>query len=164
KTVEPTYLDLHLNIGVAYLHQGDTIRAVQAFRTEIEHHPSNAKAHNNLGIIAQQNRRINDALEYYRTALELSPNFEDARRNIVQLYLSRGDQAFQAGELSQAEADYRATVGLSLNDPRPWHRLALLMATLGRIEEAKVYLNKSLEIDPNYRPARELMRVSPFRE
>ena len=55
--------------------------------------PENADAHNNRGIVLQEQGRLEAALDSYRRALELDPSHADAHVNIGRLLHETGDLA-----------------------------------------------------------------------
>ena len=162
--LDPAYPDLHLNMGVGMMQEGDTIGAKQQFLIELDNHSKNTKACNNLGIIAESEDSLDQAEQFYRRAIDRFHYNSDARVNLGNLLIRKGDNYFQEEELKLSEREYRDAMILLPGDPKPVYRLALVTATMGNIKEAKSYLEKSLELDPDYPPAKLLTDQPPFNQ
>ena len=159
--INPDYPELNLNTGVALLTSGDTLLAEEAFMKELENNPVCAKAENNLGVIYESRGDIDQAQVHYLRAYHYHSELEDARINALRILLKKGDIQFQAGDLFQAERDYRKAGELSKSDPRPYYRLAIIEVSCGDLGAAVEQLHKALEINPEYQPAREMLGRIP---
>ena len=156
--LNPDYPELHLNIGVALLAVGDTLQAEDEFQQELRINPSCAKAINNLGVIVESRGELEYARNCYLKALSIDPEMEDAIVNGGRVLLKMGDDLFQAGDLSGAETYYEEASELLNNDPRPICRLAITAASRGDLEHAVQLLYYALELDPEYKPAMDLLK------
>ncbi len=65
-----------------------------------------------------------------------------------------GVQALRAKEYDRAVQAFRRAVALLPNTPRAWGNLGLALALKGEYEDAEAALQKALEIQPDYEPAR----------
>ncbi len=155
---QPGFPQVYLNIGVAYLSTGDTLKAESAFQKQIEYDPQNYKALNNLGAIHERKGELDKAEKFYRDAVSINPYFNDAVGNLSQIYLKKGDSVFQDGNLKMAEEYYRQALNIKSINIGGWMRLAILNAARGNTEQAGHYLDKIEERNPNYPPARSLRR------
>lgn len=83
------------NLGDVYLRQGDTDRAVAAFRKAVALDPDLAEAHNNLGVALSRQGDAADAEVAFRDAVRIAPEVASARVNygLLLLQLRRPDEA-----------------------------------------------------------------------
>ncbi len=80
--------------GLGLLHAGsDLARAVGYLREAALRAPTNADVRNDLGYALLHARRDDEALQELATAVELAPESEKARNNLLLLLLVRGDTA-----------------------------------------------------------------------
>src|SRR6185369_17639372 len=96
-------------------------------------------AHNNLGVVLKKQGQVEQAITYYRKAIELyreaskagnpEPAWEKAHRNL-------GDALVSQGHLDEAIAEYRVALGLKADDAETHHSLGLALSSRGRPEEA----------------------------
>ena len=82
--------------------------------------PERASAHNGIGWALQDEGRLVEASEHYRTALRLQPDFAAARMN-------QGGLAEEQGELAEAEAAFRSALSMQPAFALPLARLATLL-------------------------------------
>jgi len=157
-SLEPEYPKLHLNTGVALMSSGDTARAIVEFQSELSHYPNHGEARNNLAVIAEKKGDLQLARQLYLEASQMSTGLTEATDNLLRITLRIGDESFQKGNLDSAEAIYLNALELSINDPRPCYRLALLSATNGNYEKARDYARQSLSRNQGYEPARMLLQ------
>jgi type IV pilus assembly protein PilF len=93
--------DIHYNLGVQAQQGGNIQEALSEFQRAVEMDPDNADAQNALGILLHLSfHRHAEAIEHYQKALEVRPNFSEARTNLANVYLDQGqyDQAIKLYE------------------------------------------------------------------
>ncbi len=142
--LDPHFPELHLNYGAALMAVGDTTSAELQFRCELNNNPHSAKALNNLGVIAEGRGRIDEAQGFYQRAVETDPWLEDARINLCRFFIHQTKS--------------------SPNDPRPWLGLAVVAGLVYRWDDARRMLTEALQRDPNYAPARQLLKAIEGKE
>lgn len=79
----PYYENSYLNLGIAYLKQGNPDRAAIAFQDELDHNPRSAEAANNLGVVFLLRDQYDSARYYCRRALEEKPYYTEAAINLL---------------------------------------------------------------------------------
>jgi len=101
----------------------DLTRAVQL-------DPSNAEAHDDLGVVHAKNNRIQQAAQHFSTAIRLDPSYQKAYHNLAIIYHLTGQNS-KALEIVDAglmlDPDSRGTLMLK----------STILLTLGKTEEAK---------------------------
>ena len=95
-------------------------------------------AHNNLGVSYERQGKIDAAVEEYREALRIKPDYSDARGNLA----------------SALRARYEQTVSLHPDDPVAHYGLAASLRDLERSEEAIDQYEHALRLKPDYVDAR----------
>jgi Flp pilus assembly protein TadD len=82
----PTLAGPQINLGILLLVEEDMQGAEHAFRTALQHNPSNVVAYNQLGLLLRRLGRFSDAEQAYSQALLHDPDYLLAHRNIGILY------------------------------------------------------------------------------
>jgi len=81
----------NFGIGLTYLERGDNAKAQDIFqrlvKLEATFEPEHKHLFNEFGINLRKNRMLQESLEYYHRALELSPNDENLYMNIARVQL-----------------------------------------------------------------------------
>jgi Tfp pilus assembly protein PilF len=138
----------HLAIGADHLKEGRNALALREFLVAERYDPRNAEVQNALGeAYFAQSKRSQSALHYGR-ALELDPDYHEARLSFAVLHI-----------VEQRYAEAAAECRKLVDDPTfvgPWRALANLgFAELqqGHLVEARKQLNLALEYRKDYWPA-----------
>jgi tetratricopeptide (TPR) repeat protein len=93
--------EIHYNLGVQAQQAGNIQEALNEFQRAVDQDPDNADARNALGILLHISfRRPAEAIEHYEKALEVRPNFSEARTNLANVHLDQGryDEAIKLYE------------------------------------------------------------------
>jgi predicted CXXCH cytochrome family protein len=96
----------------------------------------------NLGNLATEQSRLDEAEASYRLALQRQPEFSAAYVNLADLYR-------QLGRETEAEQLLRAGLDRNPTDPGLVHALGLLLARSGRLDAALGMLRRATELNPN---------------
>jgi tetratricopeptide (TPR) repeat protein len=83
--------------GVGYFSKNDIVQAHQSFLEAYRIHPNHLHVLNNLATCDQLLNDRDKALDLYQKALQISPTFEPALRNLSAVYFNRGmyDEAYR---------------------------------------------------------------------
>lgn len=88
----------------AYLQSGNTDKFVSGLKEQLAKNPNDATNWYNLGVMqAKTPATVNDALESFKKAIELKPDFADAHQNLV--YTTIGDDATIVGQINALRKD-----------------------------------------------------------
>jgi protein O-mannosyl-transferase len=137
----------------------------------------NYTAENNLGyVLAAQGQTI-EAIECYKKALEIYPDYPEANNNLGMIYLDEGrlneaitnfQRAIEIkpdfaeahnnlgillasqGEIAEAIEHYQIAIKINPDFAETYNNLGILFASQGRFDEAIKHYQKALELDPNY--------------
>lgn len=112
--------------------------------------PTSPQNHNNLGDLYSRRGEFEKAVEEFKTAIALLPNYGDAYHNLANTYL-------QMNKIDLAIENYQKALEYN---PRLWQshqNLAAIFYQTGQPDLAKEHLKKVLEIDPTNQRIRELL-------
>jgi len=96
----------------------------------------------NLGVDCAQKGQVNEAMAHYQKALEINPNYIDARNNL-------GIALFQKGQVDEAILQYKKVLENDPNSEFAHHNLGTALLQKGQVDEAMAEYQKALEINPN---------------
>jgi TolB-like protein/tetratricopeptide (TPR) repeat protein/DNA-binding winged helix-turn-helix (wHTH) protein len=148
------------NLGAARMTAGDLDGAAKAFERSTKIEPSRG-AYSNLGTLYYALGRLEEAAAMYTRAIEIAP--ED-----FQLYGSRGDAKwFLPKGREQAVRDYRRAVALAEKtlavdptDAETWVMLGYYYARLGENERSVRYVNRAVELTPDFPQVRYFAAIA----
>jgi hypothetical protein len=115
---QPDVAEAYSNLGNALLASSpgsgqsatdQTAQAMAAFEQAIAIRPDYAPAYLNRGNAYVQHRRLKEAAEQYHKAIELAPDFHEARWNLALLRLLEGNYA-QGWELYESRWDVKGKI------------------------------------------------------
>ena len=86
-------------------------------------------------------RRYSQARKICDTMVRQRPGHFDSRFNLARI-------ALEQGKLAEAFSHLTVAAELSLDDPRVYHNLGIILAREEKFDEAVVHFNKCLELDP----------------
>ncbi len=96
----------------------------------------------NLGTQLVSKEKYAQAIEMFKKAVELSPNFTDAHYNLAKNYE-------RIRSFEQAKREYEIVLGLREFDADALNNLGVLYAMEGRLEKAKELFDKVLKYSPD---------------
>jgi len=111
---------------------------------------NNMVANDNLGEALLQKGRVDEAIAYFRKALEIQPN-----DTLTQTHLAVA--LFQEGQPNEAFARFRKALALRPADPLIHYNFGVALLHYGQVNEAATQFQKALELQPDY--AQDLSRL-----
>ena len=129
---------------------GAARQAEQYLRKAVEERPEDAVLLTGLGFVEQEHGHEKEARELYERALKADPLSNDAATNLGTLE-ARAGHARRAVELWQgafARAPHRSAIGMNL---------AMTFCAAGQMEDARRYVRRVLEFNPDFGKAKELL-------
>ena len=139
-----------------YQEQGDFHHALQAALAQLQEFPFIPDPYLHAGSILVRQRRLDEALEYFRNALAIEESAL-AHRMIGSIALERGNR-------TEAIEHLEASVRLNPEDATALYNLAGAYALEGRYDAARQYAQRALAFAPNHRDARRLLESLPATE
>ncbi|MCS7091063.1 MAG: tetratricopeptide repeat protein [Limisphaera sp.] len=169
-----------LREGQRQLAAGDLTRALRRLETAVSLLPTNALAWHEFAIACHRVGQLSNAVFAYQRALQLNPDFFEARYGVGCLWLETGQweaarTAFAActvrnpahaeswwrlglaclhlRQVAAAEQAFREMQRLHPQDPRSWNGLGLCAVQRNRPADAVRLFSTALQIRSNYAPA-----------
>ena len=109
--------------------------------------PNLPVAQTQMGYLAQQQGKFQEAVEHYRRVIKFDPNHWEVHYNL-------GNALTDAGRIKEAADEYREAVRLYPGSRSAQYNLGVSLYSQGKLDEAIGYFRKTLEIEPNYASAR----------
>jgi Flp pilus assembly protein TadD len=126
--------------------QGRVQEAIQLYLGILTVNPSNLKAHNNLGVLYDELKRFDSALEHFQEAERLSPENVEVLANYASTLTS-------LARYDEAEELLRRAQRLAPEDPRARLAVGILHFRRGLYQQAEVELRLVCANDPTHGPA-----------
>ena len=105
--------------------------------------PGDERAHFNVGGFYFGQQDFPKAIEHYRKATELAPNYSPAFNILGYAYRQNGDY-------TNAEQAFKKYIELIPNDPNPYDSYAELLLKMGKFNESIEQYRKALSVDNNF--------------
>ncbi|MBL4709389.1 MAG: tetratricopeptide repeat protein [Flavobacteriales bacterium] len=112
----------------------------QLWKSVLEEYPNVSQAYNNLGSSALENKKPQEAFNYFDKAIQLQPSYADA-------YSNRGNLYSQSGKSSEAIKDYSKAIALKEHADAYFNR-GNEFSKVGDLNSAVVDYTKSLSLTP----------------
>jgi len=116
------------------------------YTATLEKNPRCWMAHYNLGIVLSEQREADQAIEHYRQAVTLRPDYAEAHYNLGRLLVEKG-------QLNDAIAHYERAAAINPADAAAQNNLGVTLFGIGRADDAIAHYQKALEIRPDYAEA-----------
>lgn len=171
--IKDDYSDAHYNLGIVYEKTGKPQQAEKHYRLAVNCDPQNHYAHTNLGSFLTGRKRYREAEKTLKAALAVQPDHLEAVYNLGTVYLNLERPAEAVPYLKKALAikpdllqgynnlaiaftklgdtentykTYREMAQAAPKLPLPWYRMALVAANDSKMDTAKNYLDKAIEL------------------
>jgi len=103
----------------------------------------NCVARNNLGVALAGRGEIDAALEQFREAVRIKPDYADPYNNIGLAFWRRGD-------IAAAAEQYRRALQYDPGSPETQSNLGLALSRLGQRDAGIAHLQEALRLDPSF--------------
>lgn len=113
------------------------------WRHTIERNPHSWIAHHNLASHLGRQGRMEEALEHYREAVRIRPDFADA-------YYGLGSALDRLQQHEQAISHYQLALSFNDRDADTWNNLGNALANLRRDEEAMQAYRRAIALRPRH--------------
>ncbi len=129
-------------------HSGSGVKALRALEELVMRHPTYALAHNDLGVLYQQEGELDKARHHHEEALRLQPANVTFRKNLADLlYIA-------CGETEEALKLYVAVLGVNPRDIETLNAISAICLEVGKLDDARSFLETIMKIEPWNREAR----------
>jgi Flp pilus assembly protein TadD len=140
----------------------------------------NSAAHYNFGVALAGQGRLDEAMDHYRKALTIKPDYVEAYNNLgvalagqgrlgeairhyqkvleikpdhAEAHNNLGVALTGQGRLDEAAAHYRAAVAIKPDFAEAYNNLGAVLGRQGNLDEALVHFQRALEIKPDFTEA-----------
>lgn len=127
---------------------GDLQKALTLFTEANAKKSQNSDILFKIGYILQQLDKKDEALNYYKEALEMDKDNEYIHNSIASVYRSKE-------EFVSARMHLSASLDINDKNPITYYNYGNLLVDMKHIDEAKEMYKKALEINPEFKEARE---------
>ena len=151
----------------------------------------NDVAHNNLGNALLNNKKVDEAITQYQTALQIKPDFAEALNNLGNALMQKertdeaiayfqkaleikpgyaeahgnlGNAFLQKGQVDEAIAHLQKAIEIQPGYAEAHYNLGNALLQKGRTDEANVHLRKAVEIEPQYSTAQVNLGIALFQK
>ncbi|MCM8784537.1 MAG: tetratricopeptide repeat protein [Candidatus Omnitrophica bacterium] len=128
--------------GELFLNLGLYRRAEEEYRLGLQINPRVEGFYNNLGVVYQNEGRIDLAIEYYKKALERNPNLFNSLLNLGAIYQERGELE-NALKLYKKILPPRFAPNATL-----YNHLGDIYRRKGLLREALLYFERAISLEP----------------
>ena len=116
------------------------------YTATLQKNPGCWMAHYNLGIVLSEKGKADQAIEHYRRAVDLRPDYAEAHYNLGRLLVENG-------QVDDAIAHYERAAAINPADAEAQNNLGVTLFGIGRADDAIAHYQKALEIQPDYAEA-----------
>jgi len=113
------------------------------YSATLQKNPGCWMAHYNLGIVLREQGETDQAIDHYRQAVALRPDYAEAHYNLGRLLVEQG-------QLNDAIAHYERAAAINPADAEAQNNLGVTLFGIGRTDDAIAHYQKALEIRPHY--------------
>ena len=96
--LRPQRLD-YLNEALALERQGDYEAALTSYRLALRDHPADLRVLQNMAIAYTKTNRVDEAIRFYRRALEIDGSLAGAHYGLAFLFIKRGENELAVSHL-----------------------------------------------------------------
>jgi tetratricopeptide (TPR) repeat protein len=156
----PNVFTVQLNRGNALTSVGRNEQAEKWYQEVAERFPKEPQAWNNLGIIQMKKGDRSAGIASLRRAVELMPDFADARTNLDAALRSEAEALAVAGNFAESEVIYGELLKRSPDDVMLLTNRGVVLYKLGKNDAAIAAFRRALAINPGAKEATESLAVA----
>jgi tetratricopeptide (TPR) repeat protein len=82
--------EAHYNLALALLRKGDRARAVHELQTAVQQNPDSVSSHFALGSVFEDEKKLGNAEEQFRSALKIDPHFAPGAIRLSEVLITEG--------------------------------------------------------------------------
>jgi tetratricopeptide (TPR) repeat protein len=139
------------NLGVTLYNLKRYDESIQALEHLVAEHPLREEVPWARRVMAQAYARQltwSEAVAQLRMTLEMTPDDAEARRLLIDAYISRGIELAEAQNFTDAISDFRSALGYDDRNANARYNLATALFDAGRLNEALVEAERALALNP----------------
>src|SRR5262249_44793257 len=125
---------------------GEAAKQKELLEKVVASYPNDERVHFALAGYYFGQQEYPAAIEQYKRATELAPNYSAAYNLLGYAYR-------QTGEFNASEQAFKKYIELIPGDPNPYDSYAELLLKMGRFDDSIEQYRKALSVDPNFNPS-----------
>src|SRR5581483_7512028 len=125
---------------------GDPTKQKEYLDKLVSEYPNDERAHFNLGGYYFGQQEFAQAIEEYKKATQLAPDYSPAYNILGYAYRQQGD-------FNSAEQAFKKYIELIPNDPNPYDSYGELLLKMGKFDESIAQYRKALSVDSHFVPS-----------
>jgi Flp pilus assembly protein TadD len=141
---------VHFNLAATCFAANDLEGARRNYETTLAIEPDYPRANYSYGVVLGRLDRHDEATARFRRELELNPSDEGAHNSL-------GGELYRAGDLKGALEQFEAAAAIGPSNPEYACNAAVVLIDLGRVDEARLRLEKLVAGAPGYPRAADLL-------
>jgi len=130
------------------MQKGDLQKALAIYSEANIKSPKDAETLFKMGYVLAQQERDDEAMEYYKEALELDPDNTYIHQAMASLYRKMGEYASARNHLN-------ASLDIDDKNPITYYNYGNLLVDMDHLDEAKAMYKKAIELDDDFKEAKE---------
>lgn len=130
-----------IDAAVELINAGESERALEILNTIVEEEPNHVLANFNIGVIAQFDGQLDEAILRYTKALSGAPTFRSALYNRGLAYRDLGNTDQAISDLSTVIAQYPESASAAFN-------LGKILVEQGDVAKGEALLARAKKLDP----------------
>ena len=149
-------------LGVLFYQMGELEIAENNIKKAIEYNPNVPSFYSNLGLVFHQKTEYGNAVTSYRKALALMPDYPEALNNLGNALRNIGIKGSE--EHTEALACYQKALQLAPSYAEAMNNLANLLGDYGKMQEAAIYYEAALNVNPQYKETYINLGIHQYRQ
>jgi len=133
-----------IQLAVKVYKSGNLIKAEHISKKLIIDNPKVAFLYNLIGLILFEQKKIDDAIEYFEKGLKIDPKFAIIYNNLGLIYINNGTYT----DNDKAENLYKKCIEINKNLVEPYNNLGNLYKSQNKYDESIKYYLKAIDISP----------------
>ena len=143
--------------GIYELNNGNVEHAIELISKSIELKNDWEISYFYRAVAFHSIKKFDEAILDYTKSIELNPNMTDAYYNRAKILLSRKD--IENPDINKAVEDLKKALSLDDKFAEAFYAMAAALKKLEKYNEAIIYLDKVLELQPDYIHAKALKKL-----
>jgi tetratricopeptide (TPR) repeat protein len=154
----PTSIVAATELGTALFAAGKLAEAQEQFRSALALDRGYTDARFALASVEAASGQFDASTEDFRQVLRERPDDTKIRQHLGDALYLWGDELAKSGKTADALARYRDASAFRAPTAELHTKMALMLARGGQFQEAQSELETALRIDPNFSPARQMLK------
>jgi tetratricopeptide (TPR) repeat protein len=150
----PNYPFAICNLGSVYLKKEMYDEAIRHYKQALSLRPDYADASKYMGLAYLEKEDFAKAEEAMYKAQEMNPS-GDALKVLSGEYILKASRAFKSGDARKAIFLCEKSLNIMPGNAEGWYNMGGYYLTLNDVPKAREYWKKALQINPDYKEARE---------